>query len=85
MEIKVDERVTLVMEFMSRNFQGVDLVEIAKGVADLAPVMWGAIRKHKEPFLPLQFVGSETPVFGSKRLHSVAAMDQEDHTGSPSQ
>jgi hypothetical protein len=40
MDIKVDPRIVQTMDYMSRNFQAYDLLNIAEGVAAIARIMW---------------------------------------------
>jgi hypothetical protein len=41
MEIIIDSDVKAVVEFMQSRFAATKLVGIAKGVADMAPLLWG--------------------------------------------
>jgi hypothetical protein len=59
-DIKVDDRVATIMEFMERNYPADKLLELARAVMELAPVMWGPGKffPYEEPVRALSWVGS---------------------------
>lgn len=50
-EIVIDQDVKCVLEFMQKNMMANKLVNVAKSVADLAPILWG--KYHQEEIFPL--------------------------------
>jgi hypothetical protein len=69
MQVQIDPRVELVIEFMSRNLPADLLVRIARTVADLAPIVWpDEVILHTEPFEPVTWLwtpGSVIPGHGN--------------------
>jgi hypothetical protein len=54
MEIVVDQDMQAVAEFMQRNIPADRLVAVAKGVGDIAPILWGHVAgSPKESLRPL--------------------------------
>lgn len=46
MELKIDDDVKAVAEFMQRNVKTARLVSVAQSVADLAPILWKRYEKE---------------------------------------
>jgi hypothetical protein len=63
MKIRINDDLQAAIEFMQSRIQASRLVGVAKGLADLAPVLWG--HHPQEPILPMQVLPE--PISDSER------------------